>query len=69
MVDRIKLSVSGLSDIFTKAGFQNAKKLTDDIVAATNKNEVAEKALNEELKTRVERLKAIQAEQQKLKGQ
>lgn len=69
MVDRIKLSVSGLSDIFTKAGFQNAKKLTDDIVAATNKNEVAEKALNEELKIRVERLKAIQAEQQKLKGQ
>lgn len=69
MVDRIKLSVSGLSDIFTKAGFSNVKKITDDIVAATNKNEVAEKALNEELKTRVERLKAIQAEQQKLKGQ
>lgn len=69
MVDRIKLSVSSLSDIFTKAGFSNVKKITDDIVAATNKNEVAEKALNEELKTRVERLKAIQAEQQKLKGQ
>lgn len=69
MVDRIKVSVSSLSDIFTKAGFSNVKKITDDIVAATNKNEVAEKALNEELKTRVERLKAIQAEQQKLKGQ
>lgn len=69
MVDRIKLSVGSLSDIFTKAGFQNVKKLTDDIVAATNKNEVAEKALNEELKTRVERLKAIQAEQKKLEGQ
>lgn len=69
MVDRIKLSVSGLSDIFTKAGFSNVKKITDDIVAATNKNEVAEKALNEELKTRVERLKAIQVEQKKLEGQ
>ena len=69
MIDRIKLSVSGLSDIFTKAGFSNVKKITDDIVAATNKSEVAEKALNEELKIRVERLKAIQAEQQKLKGQ
>jgi hypothetical protein len=62
MYDKIKQSTAKLQTLFTNAGFKEVKKLTEDIVAATNKNEVAEKALNEELQKRVQNLRAAEKE-------
>ena len=67
MYDKVKQSMAKLSNVFSSRGFTEVKKITEDIVAATNKEEVIVKTLNTELERRVQLLneaKKVQAEMQ-----